>query len=232
MNEEKTTSAKSGPPASHTVDNDAGRVTLSRTQITTLTVLLAGYAGLSFYSDSMPAAANLATSLSLAPILLIALALLWRWTHSAVTAVVGLATAIVLYRYWGVLRDHYQWSNLVQQAGAFALLAIAFARSLSRGVVPLCTQLADRLYGPLTDREAAYTRKATMAWAFFYFLLTLTIIVVFFVASQRTWSFFVNFATFGLIGLMFAVEHTVRRRLNPQMRRGSTLSALRQFLIG
>jgi uncharacterized membrane protein len=99
------------------------------------------------------------------------------------------------------------------------------------GRVPLCTLLSRRLHGPLAPAEIAYTRKATVAWTLFYGLLALAILVLFFVTSLRVWSLFTNFAVFGLIGLMFAADHALRRRLLPY-RPGGIMAALRQSLTG
>jgi uncharacterized membrane protein len=204
----------------------------SRSQLTIIIAIFIGYAALSFYSDSKPSAVGLATGLSLAPVVLIGLALAWRWTPAWVATVICIVTAVAVYCYWGFFESNYQWSNLLQQCGAYALLALGFVRSLSAGQVPLCTQLADKLHGPLLPAEVAYTRRATWAWALFYMLLTVSIVVLFFATSARIWSMFVNFATFALIGLMFAIEHTIRLKVLPHSRRGGVLAALRQFLIG
>ena len=217
-----------GPPR----PTDSAQDVLTRQQITALAVVLLGYAALSYYSDSVPNNVNLAAGLAVGPVILVGLTVAWRLANPLLTALIAALAGIALYRYWALIRNGYQWGNLVQQAGAYGLVAWGFARTLSDGMVPLCTQLADRLHGPLTPQEIAYTRKATVAWALFYVCLTVAIIVLFFSGAPRVWSFFVNFATFGLIGLMFAAEHTIRRKVLPPGRRGSTLTALRQFLIG
>jgi uncharacterized membrane protein len=209
-----------------------GQGAVTRSQLTVILAIIVGYAGLSYYSDSVSDAPNLAASLSLAPVVVIGLALVWRWTRPAVAILVFALTGAVLYRYWGFIRGNYQWSNLVQQTAAYGFVTLGFARSLSSGLVPLCTQMADKLHGPLTPAEVAYTRLATMAWAIFYALLTVAVTGLFFVATPRVWSLFVNFATFGLIGLMFVAEHAVRLKVLPHRHRGGTLVALRQFLIG
>jgi uncharacterized membrane protein len=197
-----------------------------------LAVIILCYAALSFYSDSKPDARNLATALSLAPIVLIGLALAWRWCRRLVAASICVLSAGLLYYSWGFFRLHYEWSNLLQQVGAYALVALGFVRSLSPGQVPLCVKFAGELHGPLSPDEIAYGRRATVSWAAFYALLALAITVIFFIAPAHVWSLFVNFGTFGLIGVMFAVEHALRRRSLPHSRRGNTVVALRQFLIG
>jgi uncharacterized membrane protein len=215
------------------VDSAGAQRAPSRWQWLLIAAAVIGYAALSYYSDSVTGAADLATGLSYGPLVLIGMALAWRWTRPAIAILIVALTCILLGRYWTFLRSHYQWSNLAQQAGAYGLVAIGFARSLSGPAPPLCTQLADKLHGPLSPEEVAYTRRATVAWAVFYSSLSLTIVILFFVTSPVVWSLFVNFATFALIGLVFVVDHWIRFRVLQRGRRaGGTLAALRQFLIG
>jgi uncharacterized membrane protein len=190
------------------------------------------YAGLSYYSDSTPAAVGLATGLSLAPVLLIAVVLLWRWTGGLIASSLTLVGCVVLYTKWAFLEEHYQWSNLVQQCGAYALAALGFARSLFAGQVPLCTKVMEKMHGALTAAETSYTRRATVAWAIFYALLTLAILVLFLVGPMRVWSFFTNFGTYVLMALMFAGEHALRAQLLPRRPNGGIWPALRQLLGG
>ncbi len=229
---QESTSVVAAAPDATLPAKGAGAGEITRSQLTVIVAIIIGYAALSYYSDSVTDAPNLATGLSLGPVVLIGLALAWRWTRPLIAVLMFAVTCAVIYCYWPVIRSNYQWSNLVQQAAAYGFVALGFVRSLSSGVVPLCTQMADKLHGPLTPAEVAYTRRATAAWAIFYALLTLAIGGLFFVASARVWSLFVNFAIFGLIGLMFVAEHTIRLKVLPRRRRGDTLVALRQFLIG
>jgi uncharacterized membrane protein len=197
-----------------------------------VSAVLIVYAVLSYYSDSTPNASGLGAGLSLAPVLLIGAVLVWRWAHPLAAISILVLVCALLYNYWSFFRNNYNWSNLAQQCGAYGLVALSFARSLLAKRVPLCTQLADKLHGPLMPAEVAYTRRATVAWTLFYVLLTTAILIVFLAAPPRVWSLFVNFGTFGLMGLMFLAEHAVRRMVLPRTPPGSTLAALRQFLGG
>jgi uncharacterized membrane protein len=214
------------PPA---VEPPARKATMG--QIAVAVAFIAGYAALSHYSNSEPDAKGLATGLSVGPVLLIGAVLLWRWAHPLLAASVVALTGVLLFHYWQVLTQYYEWSDVAQQCGAYALVAISFGRSLSGGRVPICTQLSDKLHGPLAPAEVAYTRKATVAWTLFYTLLAAAVLLLFFVTPLRVWSLFVNFASFGLIGLMFIADHAIRRRVLPR-RRGGILAALRQSLTG
>jgi uncharacterized membrane protein len=187
------------------------------------------YAALSHYSNTVPDAKGLGTGLSLAPLLLIGAVLVWRWLRPLLASSIFVGTGILLFRYWPVLKGYYEWSDLVQQCGAYALVSLSFARSLFGGRVPLCTQLTAKLHGPPTHEEITYTRWATWVWTLVYALLAATILILFFATTLRVWSLFVNFYSFGLIGLTFIVDHAIRRRVLPH-RPGGLLAALRQSL--
>ncbi len=201
------------------------------TQMAIIVAIIAGYAGLSYYSTTAPDAKGLALFISLAPIALIGVAMAWRWHGPLLAALIATATGALLLHYWAVLKQYYEWTDLIQQCGVYALVAIGFGRSLFSGNVPLCTQLFTRLHGAPSPAEATYTRRATVAWTLFYLLLTLAIVVLFFAAPLEVWSAFVNFATFGLIGVMFFMDHAIRRRVLPH-RSGGVLAAIRQSLTG
>jgi uncharacterized membrane protein len=204
----------------------------TRFQLSVVAAFVIAYAALSYYSDSEPDGRGLATGLSLAPVVLIGVIIVWRWTGPLIALSTLALLCGLLYHYWGFMKSNYQWSNLAQQCGAYALVALGFVRSLFGTRVPVCTQIAERLHGPLGSKETRYTRRATVAWAVFYVLLTLAIVIVFFAAPPRVWSLFVNFVTFGLIGLMFAAEHIVRRKSLPRLPHGGMRAALRQLLGG
>jgi uncharacterized membrane protein len=194
--------------------------------------LLIGYAALSYYSNSTPDAKGLGVSLSLGPVLLIGLVLVWRWTRPLIATLMIVTVGAVLYRYWSALEGNYEWADLAQQCAAYGLLAFSFGRSLMPGQTPLCTQLADKLHGPLVPEEVIYTRRATAAWTAFYLFIAAAIAILFFAAPLRVWSLFVNFATYGLIALMFIADYSIRHRILPRAPRSGILAALQQFLVG
>jgi uncharacterized membrane protein len=213
------------PPA----DAPVQQVTV--TQMALIVAIIAGYAGLSYYSTTAPDTKGLALFISLAPIALIGVAMAWRWHGPLLAALIATTTGALLLHYWAVLKQYYEWTDLIQQCGVYALVSFGFGRTLFAGNVPLCTQLFAGLHGPPSPSEASYTRRATVAWTLFYALLTLAILVLFFVASSGTWSAFVNFATFGLIGVMFLTDHAIRRHVLPH-RPGGVRAAIRQSLTG
>jgi uncharacterized membrane protein len=204
----------------------------NRLLLAAIAALVVGYAALSHYSASSPNAKGLGAALSVAPILLIGLILAWRWTRPFTALLIAAAACAILYRYWPAIEKNYEWGDLVQQCGVYALIAASFARSLFAGRVPVCTQLATAIHGALTPVEVAYTRRATGAWAVFYCLTAAAILVLFFVASLRVWSLFDNFGVFGLMIVMGLADHAVRRRVLPRHPGGGILAILQRALIG
>lgn len=191
-----------------------------------------GYAALSHYSNSVPQAKGLAAGLSLGPLLLVALIILWRSTPTFVAALGTVLTGVLVYRTWSAFERHYEWSDLAQQVLIYALIAASFAQSLRADRVPLLTQLEEKLHGTLEARELVYFRRATAVWALFYALIAAAVLVLFFTTSLRTWSLFVNGVVFAAIALMCVADFALRRRLLPRRPSGGLVTALRQALIG
>jgi uncharacterized membrane protein len=191
---------------------------------------LIAYALLSHYSNLDSAPRGLGVALSFGPVLLIGVVLLWRWVHPWLALTFALCVGAAAVRYWGFLTLHYETADLIEQCGAYGLLALSFAHSLLR--VPLCTRLAERMHGALSLREIAYTRAATAAWAVFYALIAVTIAILYFAATAKAWSLFVNFATFGLIAVACLVDYLLRQRLLPRRPGNGFLSMLQRTLVG
>jgi uncharacterized membrane protein len=206
--------------------------TESSLSLAAVAVLVIGYAALSHYGASSPDARGVGAALSVAPVLLVGLILAWRWTRPLMALLIAVTLCASLYRFWPAIKNHFEWSDLIQQCGAYALVAAGFARSLFAGGVPLCTQLAIKMHGALTPVEIAYTRHATVAWAIFYALLAAAILALFFAVSLPVWSLFVNFATFGLMILMGLADHAIRRRVLPRHPGGGILAVIRRSLTG
>jgi uncharacterized membrane protein len=202
--------------------------TTRRLQIAAVVVLIVAYSVLSHYSNGHAQARDLATLLALAPMSIFGLVLLWRLQW--LLALAGtLLTAALLYFFWSTLKDNFPLLYLVQQAGFYLLMAATFGVTLLKGWVPLCTQFADRVHGPLNAAELTYTRQVTAAWAVFFLLNLVLTFVLFGFAPLRTWSLFVNFVSLPLIALMFIGEYLVRRRVLKQVYPGGLMATLRVY---
>ena len=200
-----------------------------RLQIVAVGLLVIAYAGLSHFSNSNPEARDLATLLALAPMLVLGWLMVWRWYGLAAAVALGAAVAFFLHHFWNFLIEEFSIVYLIQQAGFYVLMAWTFGRTLFGGRVPLCTEFADKIHGPLTELELRYTRSVTWAWVLFFLGNFAVTWVLFLFATLRTWSFFVNFLSLPLVLLMFAVEFAVRRRVLPQVQRNGLLATLRIY---
>jgi uncharacterized membrane protein len=200
-----------------------------RLQLAAVVVFLVAYAGLSHYSNSVAKTHDLGVGLALGPVLVVGLLLLWRWTHLWMALLGAAAAAMLLRHYWPVLEKNFSVVYLLQEGGFYSLMAASFGISLLGRRVALCTQLADKVHGPLTPQEVRYTRRVTAAWALFFILITGATFGLFLFAPLHIWSLFANFCVLPLIGLMFVGEYAVRRRALPQVPRRGILAAVRVY---
>jgi len=198
-------------------------------QLAAVMVLLVAYSLLSHYSTSHPQAHDLGAILALAPMLTVGLVLIWRWTGVPQAVLTAVAGAFLLKLYWPLFAQNFSAVYLLQQCGFYAILAAGFATSLRTGRVPLCTQLADKVHGPLSVQELQYTRGVTVAWVVFFLLNMAVTLLLFEFAPLRVWSLFVNFCSIPLVLLMFAAEYAVRRLALPARPRSGLMATLRVY---
>ena len=201
-----------------------------RLQLAAIIAFIGAYAGLSHYSN-IAQSHELGLGLALGPPLTVGLLLLWR-AHLAAAVLGAAAAAVLLRHYWPVLERSFTWVYLLQEGGLYSVLAASFGQSLFGGRVALCTQIADKVHGPLTPQELRYTRRVTAAWTLFFVLITAATLSLYLFAPLRIWSLFANFCVLPLIGLMFVAEYAVRRRVLPQVPRGGILAAVRVYFAG
>jgi uncharacterized membrane protein len=200
-----------------------------RLQLIAVAVFIVAYSGLSHYSNSNPQAHDLATILALAPLLTIGVVLVWRWNGMLAAVLLSLVAALLLHQCWPLLTRNFSIVYLIQQCGFYVLMALTFGRSLLKGRIPLCTQLADKVHGPLSELELRYTRSVTLAWMLFFMANLAVTFALFAFAPLRIWSLFVNFCSLPLVGLMFVAEFAVRRRVLPQVQRHGLIATLRVY---
>jgi uncharacterized membrane protein len=201
-----------------------------RLQLAAVVLFFVGYAVLSHYSNSNAQAQDLGAVLAFAPLLVIGVALVWRSSGILIAALAAAAAGLTLREFWPLFAQNFSLAVLIQQCGFYSILAFSFARTLTKGRVPLCTQFADKIHGPLSPLELRYTRGVTLAWVVFFLLNVAASILLFAFAPSRIWSLFVNFLSAPLVLLMFAAEYAVRRRVLPQVRRsGGLMATLRVY---
>jgi uncharacterized membrane protein len=200
-----------------------------RLQLAAIIAFAVAYAGLSHYSNSRGGSHDLGVGLAVLPVLMVGLLLLWRWTHLWGAVLAAAAAVALLRHYWPLLEQNFSLLYLLQEGGFYTLMAASFGQSLVGGREALCTQLADKVHGPLTPQEVLYTRQVTAAWALFFVFITVFTVVLFILSPLRIRSLFANFCVPPLIGLMFAGEYAVRRRTLPQVPRAGLLAAVRVY---
>jgi uncharacterized membrane protein len=200
-----------------------------RLQLAAVVLFFVAYSVLSHYSNLNPQAHDLRTLLALAPMLTLGLALLWRWSGALIALLAAAATAYLLRTFWPLFAQNFSVVYLIQQAGFYSIMACTFGRSLLNNRVPLCTELADRVHGPLSALELRYTRSVTVAWVVFFLLNLSATFLLYRFAPLRIWSLFVNFCSLPLILLMFVAEYLVRRRVLPQVQRSGLIATLRVY---
>ena len=191
-------------------------------------LLLVAYAGLSHYSNAV-GVPRLGAALALMPLTATGV-LAWRSTPPAVALLWSAALAGTAFLLWPLLVRHFSLLFLIQETGLYAVLGATFGRSLRRDRIALCTSLADRMHGPLSPREVAYTRKVTAAWACFFFAVASLCLLLYVTAPVRVWSVYANFCVLPLVAAMFAVEYGIRRRALPQAKPG-IIAAVRAYLV-
>jgi len=200
-----------------------------RLQLAAVVLFFIAYSLLSHYSNLNPQAHDLRTVLALAPMLTLGLALLWRWSGALIALLAAAATAYLLRTFWPLFAQNFSIVYLIQQAGFYSIMAYTFGRSLLNTRVPLCTELADRVHGPLSALELRYTRSVTIAWVVFFLLNLAATFLLYRFAPLRIWSLFVNFCSLPLILLMFVAEYLVRRQVLPQVQRSGLIATLRVY---
>ena len=97
------------------------------------------------------------------------------------------------------------------------IVSLAFLGSLLK--TPLITLFAQKLKYEITDDDLSYTRKATIAWGVFMFLIMILSLITVFM-SDFTWALFNGLIAYILIGLMFIIEYIVRTRIRKNHLKG------------
>ena len=200
-----------------------------RLQLAAVVLFFIAFSALSHYSNLNPQARDLAVALALAPMLTLGVVLLWRWSGAWIALAGAGTVGLLLWGTWPLLLQNFSVVYLVQQAGFYSMMAFTFARTLRKDRIPLCTQFADKVHGPLSPLELRYTRHVTIAWAAFFLANLAATFLLFEFAPLRIWSLFANFISLPLILLMFVAEYAVRRRVLPQVQRNGLMATLRVY---
>jgi uncharacterized membrane protein len=164
--------------------------------------------------------------------LLLALVLLLRKAFGVITAAMAAALICALfYRFHGELQAHVAMTYYLQYMGLMLCGALFFGLSLIPPRVALCTRFARYAHEVMTPELARYTRRVTAAWTLFFVGMGLISSVLFFSPLPfSVWSAFNTLFTLPLVGLMFAAEYAVRRRVLPHEAGHGITGAYRAYL--
>jgi uncharacterized membrane protein len=179
---------------------------------------------------SMPTGLG-ATALAVAPpvaFLLIAIHTLsarWRYPLTALVIVAALC-AVWIAHADGSLR-YVRLAYLTDHIVANLSFAHWFARTLRRGRVPLCTEVARRAHRSLTPRVVRYTRHVTSIWAGMFMAVALASAVVYLAEPFKTWTHFVWWSTAPLTVAVFAIEYAIRCIVIPPEERTAAIDTFR-----
>lgn len=173
---------------------------------------------------------SLGAGLALLPIFSIVLAIAYK-SHPAKALLLVSGSALAGWWLWAFIMQNSRYIFWLLDIGLMAVLLLTFARTLARGHTPLCVKFAEIInQGPLPLAHEVYARQVTIAWVIFFGMIIVVSTVLFFLAPLSVWSFFVNFLTLPLVGLMFVVEYLVRRRLLDDLPAGNVLDAIRTYM--
>jgi len=163
------------------------------------------------------------------PMLVAAGVVAWQRGQRALALVAAAATAALVVqagRGGGVAAETLY---LGQHAAVHLLLAFVFGSTLAAGREPLVSALARRVHGSLTPAMAAYSRRVTVAWTFYFVAMAVLSIVLFATAPFVAWAAFANLVTPLAIVAMFVGEYLLRYRLHPEFERTTITQAVRAY---
>ncbi len=143
---------------------------------------------------------------------------------------VALAAAIALLGLsWRSARDGLLAASAVSHATIYVGLLVLFGRTLLAGREPLITWVARRIRGSLTDGMLVYTRRVTIAWCLFFAGQLAMSALLFSLAPDTVWSFFINVLDLPLVVAMFLAEYAYRLRKFRNHSHGSIADVVRVF---
>lgn len=194
-----------------------------------IAVLVVLYSLLAHYTNQSPERAPLGAVVALTPLLLISALFAWQSPQRGALLLLLGGALLVLVWQWDALKQHIGLVYWLEYMSIQIMLFAMFARTLMRGRKPLCTHFAEIVHAPLSPQHEVYARQVTVAWSAFFAAMALTSTALFWWAPLPTWSFFANFMTWPLIGMMFVVEYWVRKRRLPELRNTHLFDAIRAF---
>ena len=136
---------------------------------------------------------------------------LWRWGGSLRRQGVLLLGLCAVAGVWLALKRADLALKAYPICVNLGLLAV-FGQSLWQGPT-VVERLATLRQGPLDERGVRYTRTVTQSWCVFFLLNAALSLATALFATERIWALYNGGISYGLMGLMFAGEWLIRRRV-------------------
>lgn len=179
-------------------------------------IVVVTYAVAAFYTATHARQTPLAVLLAMGPLLLATLLLVRKAFGLAALAIVAAGLAWLIHHFIADLQAHITTTYYLQHVGMLLCGALLFGLSLIPPRVPLCTRFASFAHNVMSPELKQYTRTVTVAWAVFFAVMAILSSVLFFSSLPfYVWTAFEAFLTLPMVGLMFAAEYMVRRRVLP-----------------
>jgi uncharacterized membrane protein len=195
--------------------------------------LIVAWAMLAHYGSVGEGNPNLGAALATAPIVAIAVMILWRFSSPLWVALGGFCALAMVAASWPYLRDNIAALYFVQHVGTNLALGTFFGITLLGERQALITQFALLAHnGVISAEKTRYTRQLTFVWSLFFFLTASLSVILFFWFPPVAWSIFANILPIPLILLMFGIEHLVRHRVLPPADRSSIADTIRGYQAG
>jgi uncharacterized membrane protein len=188
-----------------------------------------GYSVLAHLAAASAAPDSLDALVAIIPLVGLAFVMAWRSSKRTVMLVLCLVACAGLYGMSAWLVTHYNWVFLLQHAGVYALLCVAFGRTLQAGGTPMVTGFARLVHRTLSPELIDYTRSVTWAWTLYFGSTSGLSLALFWLAPIAIWSAFANLLGIPLLVLMFVGEYAARCYVLPVADRAGPLEAIRAY---
>lgn len=149
---------------------------------------------------------------------LLALAGMLAWSSRPRLLWLGLfaAACITLWLNLELLLQNTAWVFFIQHAGMHALLGATFGRTLFSGDEnAFCARIAGIAHNGLSPKLARYGWQVTLAWTIYFWAMATASVLLFAFGTLTQWSVLGNLLTAPMLGLMFAGEYMIRRKVLP-----------------
>jgi uncharacterized membrane protein len=192
-------------------------------------ILGIGYSVLAHLAAASTTPGSLDALVAIFPLVGLAFVMAWRSSQRTIMLALCLAACAGLYGMSAWLVTHYNWVFLLQHAGVYALLCVAFGRTLQAGRTPMVAGFARIVHGTLSPALIGYTRSVTWAWSIYFGSISALSLVLFWLAPIAIWSAFANLLGVPLLVLMFVGEYAMRCYVLPVADRAGPLDAIRAY---